>query len=131
MQKNFKNDKKRLKKQFFSKCIGINKDISELKDKDLYSMLNKSLTNNIFINDLRNRKDHVDENNILKPEFIKYLEYNNTDSPLFNITKDNKLYMNINISIGHYSKIRDIDWLKYINNLSKNSGIPFFEFIIL
>ena len=128
MQKSVKN---RLVKQNFSQRIAINKDISELAQIDLFKMLRKSLTSDIFIVDVLRRPNHVDENNVLKSEFIKYFEYYNNDQSLFNITKDNKLYINIDISISHYSKVRDIDWMKFISHLSENSGIQIFLFVII
>ncbi len=80
----------------------------ELKKIDLFKMLNESLKNDIFIIDTRNRADHVDENHVLKDEYIKIISYDNSENQLFNTTKDNKMYLNINISIHHYSKIRTL-----------------------
>jgi len=104
-----KSVKKRLSRQYFSKTIAINKDLNDLNNVDLYKMLNESLSVDIIRVDIRNRINHVDENKILKPEYIKYIYYDNSDKQLFNTTKDNKLYMNITILIGHYTKIIDID----------------------
>ncbi len=114
--------KNRLKKEHFFKRIAINQDVSELKNIDLFMMLNESLKNDIFIVDTRNRADHVDENHVLKNEYIKQISYDNSENQLFNTTKDNKMYLNINISIHHYTKIRGVDWLKYMSHLSYNSS---------